>query len=391
MQTLGAQRKGSIPTYVIICLLITASSSLFNPVLSFYLNTELGFSPLHISLFFVLLPIATILIVQTVARFSDMGLQRPSIICIASLFGVAASLLLYSRPSYLVLCTIGLVCLGSYPVSFPQIFASAREYAIKNIKRGSLMFTTFLRSLASLSWVIGPPISYGIALGGSFDLLFMVTMGMFSLCCLASFLFLPNVLDKSVADKSRHIAWWKNSSVMMLFVGIACMFTAFSSYMTTMPLYVTQELKLPENTPGFMLSLAAGLEIPLMFLAARLSKAIGLKVVVIAGACSLLVFLVLLLFAHTQAHMLWIQFFSALYIAFVASMGMVFFQELLPTIPGQATSLYINASTSGQIAGGALISLASSGSYLIIYEVGCGIAALGIILLCLVKKPPRLS
>lgn len=391
MQTLGAQRKGSIPTYVIICLLITASSSLFNPVLSFYLNTELGFSPLHISLFFVLLPIATILIVQTVARFSDMGLQRPSIICIASLFGVAASLLLYSRPSYLVLCTIGLVCLGSYPVSFPQIFASAREYAIKNIKRGSLMFTTFLRSLASLSWVIGPPISYGIALGGSFDMLFMVTMGMFSLCCLASFLFLPNVLDKSVADKSRHIAWWKNSSVMMLFVGIACMFTAFSSYMTTMPLYVTQELKLPENTPGFMLSLAAGLEIPLMFLAARLSKAIGLKVVVIAGACSLLVFLVLLHFAQTQAHMLWIQFFSALYIAFVASMGMVFFQELLPTIPGQATSLYINASTSGQIAGGALISLASSGSYLIIYEVGCGIAALGILLLCLVKKPPRLS
>lgn len=391
MQTLGAQRKGSIPTYVIICLLITASSSLFNPVLSFYLNTELGFSPLHISLFFVLLPIATILIVQTVARFSDMGLQRPSIICIASLFGVAASLLLYSRPSYLVLCTIGLVCLGSYPVSFPQIFASAREYAIKNIKRGSLMFTTFLRSLASLSWVIGPPISYGIALGGSFDLLFMVTMGMFSLCCLASFLFLPNVLDKSVADKSRHIAWWKNGSVMMLFVGIACMFTAFSSYMTTMPLYVTQELNLPENTPGFMLSLAAGLEIPLMFLAARLSKAIGLKVVVIAGACSLLVFLVLLHFAQTQAHMLWIQFFSALYIAFVASMGMVFFQELLPTIPGQATSLYINASTSGQIAGGALISLASSGSYLIIYEVGCGIAALGIILLCLVKKPPRLS
>ena len=390
MQTLGASRTGSIPTYVIICLLITISSSLFNPVLSFYLNTELGFDPLQISLFFVLLPVATILIVQTVARFSDMGLQRPSIICIASLFGVAASVLLFLRPSYWVLCTVGLICLGSYPVSFPQIFASAREYALKNIKKGSLMFTTFLRSLASLSWVIGPPISYGIALGGSFDLLFMVTMGSFSLCCLACFFFLPNVLDKSIADKSRHIAWWKNGSVMMLFVGIACMFTAFSSYITSMPLYVTQELKLTENTPGFMLSLAAFLEIPLMFLAARLSKGIGLKIVVI-GAISLVVFLALLHFAHTEKQMLAIQFFSALYIAFVASMGMVFFQELLPTIPGQATSLYINASTSGQIAGGALISLASSGSYLIIYEVGIGIAALGVVLLCLVKKPPRVS
>ncbi len=391
MQTLGASRTGSIPTYVIICLLITISSSLFNPVLSFYLNTELGFDPLQISLFFVLLPVATILIVQTVARFSDMGLQRPSIICIASLFGVAASVLLFLRPSYWVLCTVGLICLGSYPVSFPQIFASAREYALKNIKKGSLMFTTFLRSLASLSWVIGPPISYGIALGGSFDLLFMVTMGSFSLCCLACFFFLPNVLDKSIADKSRHIAWWKNGSVMMLFVGIACMFTAFSSYITSMPLYVTQELKLTENTPGFMLSLAAFLEIPLMFLAARLSKGIGLKTVVVIGAMSLVVFLALLHFAHTEKQMLAIQFFSALYIAFVASMGMVFFQELLPTIPGQATSLYINASTSGQIAGGALISLASSGSYLVIYEVGIGIAALGVVLLCLVKKPPRVS
>ena len=158
-----------------------------------------------------------------------------------------------------------------------------------------------------------------------------------------------------------------------------------------MPLYVTQELKLTENTPGFMLSLAAFLEIPLMFLAARLSKGIGLKTVVVIGAISLVVFLALLHFAHTEKQMLAIQFFSALYIAFVASMGMVFFQELLPTIPGQATSLYINASTSGQIAGGALISLASSGSYLIIYEVGIGIAALGVVLLCLVKKPPRVS
>lgn len=391
MQTLGAKRTGSIPTYVVICLLITISSSLFNPVLSFYLNTELGFEPWRISLFFVLLPIATILIVQTVARFSDMGLQRPAIICIASLFGVAASILLYLRPSFLVLCTLGLICLGSYPVSFPQIFASAREFALKNVKRGALMFTTFLRSLASLSWVFGPPIAYSIALGGSFNMLFVVTMCSFGLCCLASFLFLPNVMDKSVADKSKHIAWWKNGSVMMLFVGIATLFTAFSSYLNSMPLYITQELGLEETTPGYMLSLAAFLEIPLMFLGARISKAIGLKTVVIIGAMSLVIFLALLHFAQTQTQILIIQFFSALYIAFVASMGMVFFQELLPTIPGQATSLYINASTSGQIAGGALISLAESGSYLLIYEVGLGMAIIGVCLLFLVKKPPRVS
>ena len=384
MQTLGAKKKGSITTYIAMCLLIAASSSLFNPVLSYYLNTELGLSPLHISAFFIMLPIATIIVVQTVARFSDMGLQRPAIICIASTFGIASSFILLMRPSFLVLCTIGLLCLASYPVSFPQIFASAREY-------GSIMFTTFLRSLASLSWVIGPPMAYAIALGVSFNMLFITTAVMFCLVGVTSFFFLPNVMEKSKASTDAHIKWWTNRSVMLLCISIACLFTAFSSYITTMPLLVTQELKLATELPGYMLGLAAFLEIPLMFLAARLAKSIGLKAVVIIGAVSLCIFLVLLYHAKTFEHMLFIQFFSALFIAFVASMGMVFFQELLPTIPGQSTSLFINSSTAGQIAGGAMISLAAGGTYLLIYEVGLGIAVVGTILLFFVSKPPKIS
>ena len=80
MQTLGANRRGNTATYIAMCILVSAASSLFNPVLSLFLNTKLHFSPLQISIFFILLPLATIIIVQTVARFSDMGLQRPAIV-----------------------------------------------------------------------------------------------------------------------------------------------------------------------------------------------------------------------------------------------------------------------------------------------------------------------
>lgn len=390
MQTLGATRQGSIPTYIVMCLLIAAASSLFNPVLSLFLNTQLHFSPLQISLFFVLLPIATIFIVQTVARFSDMGLQRPAIICIASLFGVASSALLYFKPSFWVMCTLGLIFLGSYPVAFPQIFASGREFAMKRIK-GSLMFTTFLRSLASVSWVVGPPLSYTIAMGHSFEMLFTISGLIFLAIGITSFFFLPNVLDKSTLDKSNHIKWWTNRSVLILFVATAAMFTAFSSYFTTMPLFFTQELKLDSDLPGYMFSLCAFIEIPLMFLAARLAKAFGLKSIVIIGAASMAVFLALLLVTRDPYHLLSVGFFSALFIAFVSSMGMVFFQELLPEIPGQATSLFINASTAGQIIGGSLIALAESGSYLIIYQVGFVIAIVGTLLVFFVTKPPRVS
>ena len=427
LQTYGANKRGNVATYVVVCILIATSGSLFNPVMSYYLNTELGFDPLHISILFALLPLATIGIVQTIARFSDMGLQRPMIICIASLFGIASSFILYCRPDFVTLCTIGLVCLGTHPVAFPQIFASAREFALKHVKQGSLMFTTFLRSLTSLSWVVGPPLSYAIALGGSFDLLFTVTAAMFALCFLASYFFLPNVFDgnqaattvapegepvegdhagsepahtqvehaqvEQAAKAARQggdgakVAWWKDGSVMMLFAGTALLFTAFSSYISTMPLYVTQELKLSTNLPGYIMGLAAFLEIPLMFLGAKCSKIIGLKTVVLLGAICMFIFLVLLHWAQTPTQLLALQIFPAIFIAFLGSIGMVLFQEMLPTIPGQSTSLFINASTAGQIAGGGMISLAESGSYMTIYNGGLGIAVVGIILIFLVKKP----
>lgn len=388
MQTLGANRRGNTATYIAMCILVSAASSLFNPVLSLFLNTKLHFSPLQISIFFILLPVATIVIVQTVARFSDMGLQRPAIICISSIFGIASSILLYMHPTFLVLCTLGLICLGSYPVSFPQIFASAREYSVRYMG-GSIMFATFLRSLASLSWVVGPPLAYAIAIGHSFDMLFIVTAVMFAVVCLTSFFFLPNVLDKTITNKDNHIKWWTNRSVMALFLAIAFLFTAFSSYITTMPLYLTQELKMAEGLPGYMLGLAAFIEIPLMFLAARLSKAFGLRNIVIIGAIAMPVFLAVFLMSTTRNQLLASSFFAALYIAFVASMGMVFFQELLPSIPGQATSLYINASTAGQIAGGGLIAMAESGSYVIIYQTSLVISALGVLILFFVRRPPR--
>lgn len=447
LQTYGANKRGNVATYVVVCVLIAISGSLFAPVMSYYLNTELGFDPIHISIVFALLPLATIAIVQTIARFSDMGLQRPMIICIASLFGIASSMVLYSRPDFVTMCTIGLICLGTHPVAFPQIFASAREFAIKHVKQGSLMFTTFLRSLTSLSWVVGPPLAFAIALGGSFNLLFTVTAVIFFLCFLASYFFLPNVFDAnqgegspesadgkvnaaanadskasaeasadssaetsaaaSAAGAENHapdaeqvnqaakaarlagakVAWWKDGSVMMLFAGTGLIFTAFSSYISSMPLYVTQELELSNSLPGYIMGLAAFLEIPLMFLGAKLSKIIGLKTVVLIGAISLFVFLVLLHWTTTPAQLLAVQIFPALFIAFLGSIGMVLFQEMLPTIPGQSTSLFINASTAGQIAGGGMISLAESGSYMTIYNGGMGIAVVGVILIALVKKP----
>lgn len=453
MQTYGANKQGSVFVYVILCLLVAGSSSLLAPVLSLFLSTKLHFSSLQISAFFVILPIATIFLVQLVARFSDRGLQRPTIIVASGVFGVITCYLLYTRPSFLVMSTVGVLVMGLYPMAFPQVFASAHEFSLKRFK-DSLMFTTFLRSLTSLSWAFGPPIAYAIAIGYNFDTLFMVNASVFIICSLITFFFLPHIPKddnnakqatnanananaeppaKAIAANSQNSSddlantneasnaihagadngsnsakvaeaangstkvakaedsdeekWWTNRSVILLFAGFSLMFTAFSGYIVTMPLFITEELGLDKHFPGYALGIAAALEIPIMFVAAKISKRIGIKPVIILGAVSMVIFLFLMYFVKSPHQFLILQIFPALNIGLVGTLGMLYFQKLLPKIPGQATSLFTNTFTAGQVAGGALISLAALGSYTYIFITGFFIAIVATFLLLLAKKP----
>lgn len=78
---------------------------------------------------------------------------------------------------------------------------------------------------------------------------------------------------------------------MCLFIATTLLCTAFSSYIVSMPLYIIKELNFDKTLPGFMLGLAAFLEIPLMFIAARFARRIGLKFLMLLGAFCLVLYL----------------------------------------------------------------------------------------------------
>lgn len=61
-----------------------------------------------------------------------------------------------------------------------------------------------------------------------------------------------------------------------------------------MPLFVVQELQLPEKLPGAMFALADFLEIPIMLIAAKAARRVGLKRIMFAGFGSLVLFLMLM-------------------------------------------------------------------------------------------------
>lgn len=389
MRTWGSTRQGSRAIYVCMALLIPFANSLINPVLSLFATLELKLTALQVSFLFMLLPVATVVIVQLCGRYSDKGLERPLIITVAALCGLASCVLLSLRPPYWILCTAGMVLMGAYSVSFPQLFASAREFSLRYLSN-ALMFTTVLRALCSLAWVGGPPIAYFMVSSFSFDLLFIIAGSMFTLGALLAFSLLPSISLPKDAAHEEQLDLLHKPQLLLLFIGTAGIFTAFSGYIISMPLFVVQELQLPEKLPGAMFALAAFLEIPIMLIAAKVARRVGLKRIMFTGFGSLVLFLMLMCVVEHILLLLLMQLLSALFIGLVSSMGMVFFQELEPKLPGQATSLFVNAGTVGQILGGALFALADLGSYRWIYISGILLAVLSTAALALVKNPRRL-
>lgn len=126
-----------------------------------------------------------------------------------------------------------------------------------------------------------------------------------------------------------------------------------------MPLFIINELHLPEKLAGVMMGTAAGLEIPTMLIAGYFAKRLGKRllmcIAVVAGLC----FYAGMLLAHAPATLLGLQLLNAIYIGILGGIGMLYFQDLMPGQAGSATTLYTNTIRVGWIIAGSLAGIAA--------------------------------
>ena len=81
-----------------------------------------------------------------------------------------------------------------------------------------------------------------------------------------------------------------------------------------MPLFIIDELHLPEKLAGIMMGTAAGLEIPTMLIAGYYAKRFGKRFLMRIAAVAELLFYVGMLTVHTPALLLALQLLNAIYI-----------------------------------------------------------------------------
>ncbi|EGK4188378.1 sugar efflux transporter SetB [Escherichia coli] len=340
--------------FLIVAFLTGIAGALQTPTLSIFLTDEVHVRPAMVGFFFTGSAVIGILVSQFLAGRSDKRGDRKSLIVFCCLLGVLACTLFAWNRNYFVLLFVGVFLSSFGSTANPQMFALAREHADKT-GREAVMFSSFLRAQVSLAWVIGPPLAYALAMGFSFTVMYLSAAVAFIVCGVMVWLFLPSMQKElPLATGTVEAPRRNRRDTLLLFVICTLMWGSNSLYIINMPLFIINELHLPEKLAGVMMGTAAGLEIPTMLIAGYFAKRLGkrflMRVAAVGGVC----FYAGMLMAHSPVILLGLQLLNANFIGILGGIGMLYFQDLMPGQAGSATTLYTNTSRVGWIIAGSV-------------------------------------
>ncbi|EJI9629801.1 sugar efflux transporter SetB [Escherichia coli] len=340
--------------FLIVAFLTGIAGTLQTPTLSIFLTDEVHARPAMVGFFFTGSAVIGILVSQFLAGRSDKRGDRKSLIVFCCLLGVLACTLFAWNRNYFVLLFVGVFLSSFGSTANPQMFALAREHADKT-GREAVMFSSFLRAQVSLAWVIGPPLAYALAMGFSFTVMYLSAAVAFIVCGVMVWLFLPSMQKElPLATGTVEAPRRNRRDTLLLFVICTLMWGSNSLYIINMPLFIINELHLPEKLAGVMMGTAAGLEIPTMLIAGYFAKRLGkrflMRVAAVGGVC----FYAGMLMAHSPVILLGLQLLNAIFIGILGGIGMLYFQDLMPGQAGSATTLDTNTSRVGWIIAGSV-------------------------------------
>ena len=340
--------------FLIVAFLTGIAGALQTPTLSIFLTDEVHARPAMVGFFFTGSAVIGIMVSQFLAGRSDKRGDRKSLIVFCCLLGVLACTLFAWNRNYFVLLFVGVFLSSFGSTANPQMFALAREHADKT-GREAVMFSSFLRAQVSLAWVIGPPLAYALAMGFSFTVMYLSAAVAFIVCGVMVWLFLPSMQKElPLATGTVEAPRRNRRDTLLLFVICTLMWGSNSLYIINMPLFIINELHLPEKLAGVMMGTAAGLEIPTMLIAGYFAKRLGkrflMRVAAVGGVC----FYAGMLMAHSPVILLGLQLLNAIFIGILGGIGMLYFQDLMPGQAGSATTLYTNTSRVGWIIAGSV-------------------------------------
>lgn len=373
--------------FLIVAFLTGIAGALQTPTLSLFLTDEVHVRPALVGFFFTGSAVIGILVSQFLAGRSDRKGDRKTLIFACCLLGALGCILFAWNRNYFILLFVGVFLSSFGSTANPQMFALAREHA-DHTGREAVMFSSILRAQVSLAWVIGPPIAYALAMGFGFKAMYLSAAFAFVICGAMVWLFLPSMRKEPAVKTTATLESPRRNrrDALLLFAACTMMWGCNSLYIINMPLYIINELHLPEKLAGIMMGTAAGLEIPTMLIAGYYAKRFGKRFLMRFAVAAGLLFYIGMVALTNEYMLLGLQLLNAIFIGILAGIGMIYFQDLMPGQAGAATTLYTNTTRVGWIIAGSLAGVvAEIWNYHSVFFIALGMIAISVYCMARIK------
>ncbi|KJY72287.1 MFS transporter [Vibrio coralliilyticus] len=329
--------------FIITAFISGLCGAFFYPLSSLFIVEALGASPMMLSAYMVTAVVSSVIVSQVIARYSDQGWQRKRILIVSlSCYLVTVVSFIFIREFWLAIVVVTLF--GSVSgASFGQLFALGREYGDSRFE-DSTSFLSIMRAGIAIAWVFGPPVAFILKAQFGFNASFAASAFIVCTAIVVIACYLPDsVVKPDIEEKDKVTAPSSINFLIVLYAFVVVFaFAANNLYIVSMPLYLSQELKVEANWLGVLFGVAALCEIPVMFYAGRLAARFGTVRVMSVGLVSGCLFFVTMLIATDKAILIAAQIFNGIFIGSCATLGMVALQDMMRDRLGTASTLFSN-------------------------------------------------
>ncbi|WP_099608558.1 sugar efflux transporter [Vibrio coralliilyticus] len=329
--------------FIITAFISGLCGAFFYPLSSLFIVEALGASPMMLSAYMVTAVVSSVIASQVIARYSDQGWQRKRILIVSlSCYLVTVVSFIFIREFWLAIVVVTLF--GSVSgASFGQLFALGREYGDSRFE-DSTSFLSIMRAGIAIAWVFGPPVAFILKAQFGFNASFAASAFIICTAIVVISYYLPDsVVKPDVEEKDKVTAPSSINFLIVLYAFVVVFaFAANNLYIVSMPLYLSQELKVEANWLGVLFGVAALCEIPVMFYAGKLAARFGTVRVMSVGLVSGCLFFVTMLIATDKAMLIAAQIFNGIFIGSCATLGMVALQDMMRDRLGTASTLFSN-------------------------------------------------
>jgi len=331
--------------FIMSTLVTGLCGAFFYPLSSLFIVEALGASPMQLSLYMVMAVVSSVIVSQWLARQSDRDWRRKTILLVALLCYLITVVSFMFIRSYSLAIMVVVVFASVSGASFGQLFALGREYADRHLTDKTTFLAT-MRAGIAIAWVFGPPAAFMLKASFGFSAAFAVSAAIVSLAIVLIARYLP-AGEKTAAVQPdgtqvdlRKYSTRKRMLIVLYCVTLVCTFGANNLYITSMPLYLSRELMVPEHWLGLLFGTAALCEIPVMLMAGKLAQRWGTNKLLMLGITSGMLFYGVMLTHTGFIAMMAAQVLNGFFIGVCATLGMVVLQDMMQDRLGTASTLF---------------------------------------------------